>query len=121
MIATFIESSKKIYGGPLTGAFTPDGQHTYLTKFDPYYGLPQVLVFGTGNSILLPGDSAVAAIAIIPDGKHAYVACASGHHLVSGCVDHPDNEISRFRMTCESGKGQNSIHQGRRRAILGDI
>jgi Uncharacterized conserved protein len=54
-------------------AFTPDGQHTYLTKFDPYYGLPQVLVFDTGNSILLPGDSAVDAIAITPDGRHAYV------------------------------------------------
>ncbi|SRR6266404_1562461 len=56
-------------------AFTPDGQRTYLTKYDPYYGLPQVLVFDTGNSILLPGPElgAVGPIAITPDGRHAYV------------------------------------------------
>jgi YVTN family beta-propeller protein len=54
-------------------AFTPDGQHVYLTKYDPYYGLPQVLVFGTGISIPLPGSSAVGGIAITPDGGHAYV------------------------------------------------
>ncbi|HET9377945.1 MAG TPA: YncE family protein [Chthoniobacterales bacterium] len=54
-------------------AITPDGQRIYLTKYDPYYGLPQVLVFGTGISIPLPGDSAVGGIAITPDGGHAYV------------------------------------------------
>ena len=36
-------------------AFAPDGQHTYLTNFDPYYGLPQVIVFDTGNSIYCLG------------------------------------------------------------------
>jgi YVTN family beta-propeller protein len=61
-------------------AFTPDGQHIYLTNFDPYYGNPQVLVLATGNSISLPGNVIpfpgyllLYAIAITPDGRHAYV------------------------------------------------
>ncbi len=54
-------------------AFSPDGQRTYLAEYDPYYGLPQVMVIETGNSILLPGNSAIEAIAITPDGKHVYV------------------------------------------------
>jgi YVTN family beta-propeller protein len=31
------------------------------------------MVIETGNSILLPGNSAIEAIAITPDGKHVYV------------------------------------------------
>jgi YVTN family beta-propeller protein len=61
-------------------AFTPDGQHIYLTNFDPYYGNPQVLVLATGNAISLPGNVIslpgyllLYAIAITPDGRHAYV------------------------------------------------
>lgn len=61
-------------------AFTPDGQHIYLTNFDPYYGSPQVLVLATGNSISLPGNVIslpgyllLYAIAITPDGRRAYV------------------------------------------------
>ena len=53
-------------------AFTPDGQHTYLTNFDSYYGgFSQVLA--DGNSIPLPYFSSVYAIAVTPDGRHAYV------------------------------------------------
>jgi hypothetical protein len=54
-------------------AFTPDGQQTYLANFDPYTALPQVLAFGTGNVISLPGNGTVYALAITPDGRHAYV------------------------------------------------
>lgn len=61
-------------------AFTPDGQHIYLTNFDPYYGKPRVLVLATGNAISLPGNVIslpgyllLYAIAISPDGRHAYV------------------------------------------------
>jgi YVTN family beta-propeller protein len=64
-------------------AFTPDGQHTYLTNFDPYYVLPQVLVFETGNSISLPGNGIVYAIAITPDGRHAYVPYVSFFNGIS--------------------------------------
>ncbi len=58
-------------------AFSPDGQRTYLAEYDPYYGIPQVMVVETGNSILLPGNSAVEAIAITSDGKHVYVPTGS--------------------------------------------
>jgi YVTN family beta-propeller protein len=61
-------------------AFTPDGQHIYLTNYDPYYGFPQVLVLATGNRISLPGSvislpgySILYAIAVTPDGRYAYV------------------------------------------------
>jgi YVTN family beta-propeller protein len=54
-------------------AFSPDGKYTYLAEYDPYYGLPQVMVVETGSSILLPGNNAIQAIAITPDGKHLYV------------------------------------------------
>jgi YVTN family beta-propeller protein len=54
-------------------AFSPDGQHTYSTEYDPYYGLTQVMVVETGNSILFPENSRIGAIVITPDGKHLYV------------------------------------------------
>ncbi len=54
-------------------AFTPDGQQTYFTNFDPYLPLPEVLVLETGNVIPLGGYGYVYAIAITPDGRHAYV------------------------------------------------
>jgi len=54
-------------------AFTPDGQHTYFTNFDPYTPIPEVVVFETGNLISLPAYGYVYAIAIAPDGNHAYV------------------------------------------------
>jgi hypothetical protein len=36
------------------------------------------MVIETGNSILLPGNSAIEAIAITPDGKHVYVPSMPG-------------------------------------------
>jgi YVTN family beta-propeller protein len=53
-------------------AFTPDGQHRYLTNVDFYFGFSNVL-FDNGNSIPFPFFSSVYAIAITPDGRHAYV------------------------------------------------
>jgi YVTN family beta-propeller protein len=53
-------------------AFSPDGQHTYLTNYDPYFGSPQVLDLN-GSTIPLPGYSTVYSIAVTPDGTHAYV------------------------------------------------
>ena len=58
-------------------AFSPDGQHTYLTEYDPYYGLPQVMVVETGTSILFPENWNIGAIVITPDGKHLYVSYLS--------------------------------------------
>jgi YVTN family beta-propeller protein len=54
-------------------AFTPNGQHTYLTNFDSYYGGFSQVLFDNGNLISLPYFSSVYAIAIAPDGRHAYV------------------------------------------------
>jgi YVTN family beta-propeller protein len=54
-------------------AFTPDGQHSYLTNFDSYYGGFSNVLFENGGSISLPYFSSVYAIAITPDGRHAYV------------------------------------------------
>lgn len=54
-------------------AFSPDGQHTYLTNFDPYFGNPEVLVLDTGNTIPFPVYCTLYTIAVTPDGTQAYV------------------------------------------------
>ena len=54
-------------------AFSSDGQHTYLSTYDPYYGNHQVLVVDAGNTIPLSGYCQLFSIAITPDGTRAYV------------------------------------------------
>jgi YVTN family beta-propeller protein len=67
--------------GSVSGiVFAPDGQHIYLSSYDPYYGNPQVLVVATADTISLPVSgiplptgALIAALAVSPDGKSIYV------------------------------------------------
>jgi YVTN family beta-propeller protein len=65
-------------------AFTPDGQRTYFTDFDPYTDIPEVAVFAPMNVIPLPASGYVYAIAMAPDGRHAYVPYVT---LMNGPVE----------------------------------
>ena len=89
--AALITTGKGIANGI---AFSLDGQLTYLTEYDPYYGTPQVMVVENGNLILFPGHSTPEAIAITPDGKHLYVPYLSnGDTFFVAVVDSGTNTI----------------------------
>jgi YVTN family beta-propeller protein len=83
-------------------AFTPDGQHTYFTDFDPYTGIPEVGVVETGNVIALPAPGYVYAIAIAPDGRHAYVPYAESSESVA-VIDTATNTIVKTVLVANSG------------------
>jgi YVTN family beta-propeller protein len=75
-------------------AFTPEGQHIFLTNFDPYFGSPQVLVLATGNSISspqnvipLPGYATLYSVAISPNGKLAYVPYSFYYGVTVAIID----------------------------------
>jgi YVTN family beta-propeller protein len=81
-------------------AFTPDGQLTYLASFDPYTSLAEVVVIETGTVISLPAPNYVNAIAITPDGRHAYVPCNS---VDVSIIDTAANTIVKTFLFTNSG------------------
>jgi YVTN family beta-propeller protein len=84
-------------------AFTADGQHTYFTDWDPYYGFPEVGVVETNSVISLPGFATLYAIAISPDGKHAYVPYADSSESLA-VIDTATNTIVKTVLLANSGE-----------------
>jgi YVTN family beta-propeller protein len=68
-------------------AFSPDGQHTYLTNYDPYFGNPEVLVLDTGNTIPFPVYCTLYSIAVTPDGTQAYVPYSTPTAVFAGVLN----------------------------------
>ena len=68
-------------------AFSPDGQHTYLANYDPYFGNPEVLVLDTGNTIRFPVYCTLYSIAITPDGTQAYVPYSTPTAVFAGVIN----------------------------------
>jgi YVTN family beta-propeller protein len=83
-------------------AFTPDGQHTYFTDFDPYTDIPVVAEFESMNVIPLPAPGYVYAIAIAPDGRHAYVPYVAFGENVA-IIDTATNAIVKTALVANSG------------------
>jgi YVTN family beta-propeller protein len=84
-------------------AFTPDGQHTYFTDWDPYFGFPEVGVVETESVISLPALAYVYAIAIAPDGKHAYVPYADSSESLA-VIDIATNTIVKTVLVANPGR-----------------
>jgi YVTN family beta-propeller protein len=76
-------------------AFSPDGQHIYLTSYDPYFGNPQVLVLDTGNTIPFPGYCSLYSLAVTPDGTQAYVPYSTYSVVSVGVVDTVTNALTQ--------------------------
>ena len=74
-------------------AFSPDGQHMYLTNYDPYFGSPQV--FDNGTAIPLTGYSAVYSIAVTPDGTRAYVPYSFVYATAVAVIDATTDTVTQ--------------------------
>ena len=94
-----VSATIPVGGDPSGLAITPDGKHVYVananyTKDPPIYGgygQVSVITTATGASLIspagtvsaiIPVDAYLEAVAITPDGKHAYVGGGDGQESV---------------------------------------